>query len=57
MQYVHPGYKMFIELVKYLLQHGVVVHASKGRIYLFGFWPHGINQAADLHGFVFPVQF
>ena len=48
---------MFIELGKYLLQRGVVVHASKGRIYLFGFRPHGINQAADLHGFVFPVQF
>jgi len=57
MQYVYPGYKVFIELGKYLLQRGVVIHASKGRVYLFGFRPHGINQAADLHGLVFPVQF
>ena len=35
MQYVYPGYKVFIEIGKYLLQRGVVIHASKGRIYIF----------------------
>ena len=42
MQYVHSGYKMFVELGKYLLQRGVIVHSGEGRVDLLGLWPQSV---------------